>query len=623
MRRVGIACRPACRLACNLAFFLACCLAGAARAQQAQLEVPREPHFVGTPIEIRVIATGFDEEPVPVSDAPTPDRGELDFVGVVPSTSQSFAIVDGQIRRTREVRFVYRYRYVASEPGRVRVGPFSVRQAGVERVTQTVRLKIGELAASDRLDVRIELPQTPVFVGQRIPVVLEFSLETALQKNLHAYTLQAPLFDRTESFHFIDDPDPAATTDVEIETESGTRRLRGTTREEVRGRARFLVVRVERAMVPLRPGSFEIEPASLVVDEATRWKRDFFGGRRVTHVRKLRAADRARTLQVGAVPVEERPESFAGAVGRGYTLEVSADRSVVQVGDPITLTLTLRGEGNLDTAGLPPLSAKGLLDPTRFRVPAGDLPGKLEGEAKRFTAVVRVQDEDVREIPALEYSWFDAATQTYQTTRSRPIALAVRAADVVSAADVISSESARTPQMPGMPEVPGGAGVAEAASAGVPVAGVMRFTGADLAIVRDIPTLARGASSRLGGRTRLAGIYLVPCLLLGIALLDRRRRAVDPEVIRQRKRLETQRRRIRAAAKQPGREGVRELADAVRQMVAELPDARSAEIDAFLGECDALIYAPDAVTRESSEASEAELRERAAHLAGAIRRHAR
>jgi hypothetical protein len=626
VRRVRISCRPTFRLACNLAFFLACCLAGAARAQQAELEVPSGPHYIGTPIEIRVIATGFDEEPVPVSDAPTPNRGRLDFVGVVLSTHQSFAIVDGQLRRTREVRFVYRYRYVASEPGHVQIGPFSVRQASVERVTNPVRLKIGELAASDRLDVRIELPQTPVFVGQRIPVVLEFSLETALQKNLHTYTLQAPLFDRTESFHFIDDLDPAATTDVEIETESGTRRLRGTTREEVRGRARFLVVRVERAMILLRPGSFEIEPASLVVDEATRWKRDFFGGRQVTHVRKLRAADRARTLQVGAVPVEDRPESFAGAVGRGYTLEVSADRSVVQVGDPITLTLTLRGEGNLDTAGLPPLSSKGLLDPTRFRVPAGDLTGKLEGEAKRFTAIVRVQDEDVREIPALEYSWFDAATQTYQTTRSRPIALSVRAAEVVSAADVISSESAQRLLMPQMPEAAGGAGAAEAASAGVPVrgvGGVMSFTGADLAIVRDIPTLARGASSQLGGRTRLAGLYLVPCLLLGIALLDRRRRAVDPEVIRLRKRLETQRRRIRAAAKQPGREGVRELADAVRQMLAELPDARSAEIDAFLGKCDALIYAPDAATRESSAVSEAELRERAAYLADAIRSHAR
>ena len=47
------------------------------------------------------------------------------------------------------------------------------------------------------------------------------------------------------------------------------------------------------------------------------------------------------------------------------------------------------------------------------------------------------------------------------------------------------------------------------------------------------------------------------------------------------------------------------------------------EIDAFLGECDALIYAPDAATRESSAASETELRERAAHLADAIRRQAR
>ncbi|NIV74817.1 MAG: hypothetical protein GWN37_08285, partial [Gammaproteobacteria bacterium] len=83
--------------------------------------------------------------------------------------------------------------------------------------------------------------------------------------------------------------------------------------------------------------------------------------------------------------------------------------------------------------------------------------------------------------------------------------------------------------------------------------------------------LARGASSQLGGWTLLAGIYSFACLLLGVALVERKRRAVDPRVLELRKHLKTQSKRIRAAAALPGREGVREIADALRQMLAKMP----------------------------------------------------
>ena len=109
----------------------------------------------------------------------------------------------------------------------------------------------------------------------------------------------------------------------------------------------------------------------------------------------------------------------------------------------------------------------------------------------------------------------------------------------------------------------------------------------------------------------LAGVYSFSCLLLGIAIVDRKRRAVDPAVVQLRKHLETQSKRIRAAAELPSREGAQEVADALRQMLAKVPEARSAEIESFLGECDALVYAPD----EPPAASSAELRERAVALA--------
>jgi len=564
--------------------------AQATKAQQLQVDAGKGPHYVGTFIEIQVTATQFPGDPAPQLEVSDPTSGRLDFVDFQPSTNQSITIVNGRMTRKSEVRAVYRYRFVAEAPGRVTIGPFTLSQGGMKRQSRPLHLQIRTLELSKRLRVELKLPEGPIFVGQRVPISVEFWLESKLQENLHNYILQVPLFDQTKSFRFTDGPPAPGGTDVRIETAQGQLGLSGTAREVTRDGTNFLVVTVLRTMIPSRSGKFEIPRTSLVVDEATRWQRDFFGGRRATHVQKLRAVDLARSIEVAAVPSANRPESFAGAVGRGYSLEVSADRSVVQVGDPITLTFSLRGEGNLLSAGLPPLSAKGLLDPEKFRVPVGELAGKLKGDTKRFSAVVRVESSDVREIPALDYTWFDADTRSFQTTSSRPIALSVRAAKLVGADDVVRSEAPAETGSPLAPET----------SFQEPDT-VVALTGADLAIEQDVATLARGSSSGETSGALLAACYLVPSLLFGLSLLDRKRRAVDPALLRVRKSLDSQRKRIIAAASLSGRDQAREYADALREMIALLPDSRSPELESFLGECDALIYAPQGTEARSDE----------------------
>ena len=130
---------------------------------------------------------------------------------------------------------------------------------------------------------------------------------------------------------------------------------------------------------------------------------------------------------------------------------------------------------------------------------------------------------------------------------------------------------------------------------------MIALTGADLAIERDVATLGKGSSSSAASGMLLAGSYLVPCLLLGLSLVDRRRRAVDPAIVRLRKSLESQRKRIAAAAALSGREQAREFADVLREMLAQVPDARSPALESFLGECDALVYAPGEARSQSGE----------------------
>jgi hypothetical protein len=585
---------------------LALLAARPAAGQSVHVQAPRGPQYLGTPIEIRVVAEGFDEDPEPEVSVGPPEHGRLELTGMHPSVSQSISIINGRISRTKRTEFIYLYRYLATEAGEVELGPFTVTQGPVSRQTASVRLRLEPVPTSDRLRVELHLPEESRYVGERIPVVLEFWLEAALQDNLRGYSLRAPLFELGDQFQFLEDPEDAGDTDVTVETGSGRLRLRGSVRQASAGGQRFLVISVKRTLVPLRAGRYELEPATLVVEEATSWTRDFLGGRRATRGRKLRAVDRARVLDVQPLPRQSQPASFAGAVGRGFALEVSADRTVVQVGDPITLQLTLRGEGNLETAGFPPLDAEGLLPETEFHVPEGDLAGELEGGAKRFSAVVRVLDEGTREIPALAYSWFDPETGSYATTLSRPIALSVRPAEVIAADDVFSPGAAADSDASAEAEPRSGP---EAAGDG----GGLALTGADLAIERDVAKLLRGGGEGFGAGWVAGGLYTGASLLLLAALWDRRRRDVDPRVVRRRRLLDRERRRVRSAAGLPADEAVRELAGALRRMLAEVPHARSAELDALLGECDARTYAP--AERRRSESLEPGLLERANALA--------
>ena len=66
------------------------------------------------------------------------------------------------------------------------------------------------------------------------------------------------------------------------------------------------------------------------------------------------------TLQVRAVPEAGKPGSFYGAVGSGFTLAAQADRTQVEAGEAVNLTITVRGPGNLKpTADLKMPSIRG------------------------------------------------------------------------------------------------------------------------------------------------------------------------------------------------------------------------------------------------------------------------
>lgn len=593
-------------------------LASPVAAQRAHIQISAGPYYRGEPVDIHLVVEDFDEGPTPTVDVSPPGDARLDFAGVNPSTRSSISIVNGRMTQTKEVRFVFQYRFVANKAGRFSVGPFRVEQDGVQRTTGPIHVDVEALGNSDRVEISASWPRRDVYPGQRIPIKVEWSFESTLNDRMQDYRIEIPLFERTDLFRFIDTPPQQGDTQMIIRTGGSNIALKADVTERREGGRIFKVVTAERIAIPLQHGEFRFPGPTAVIDEVVRWRRDLFGQRTPQGSRKIASEGDARSLVVRDVPRDGRPDSYVGAIGHGFSLEVTADRSVMQVGDPIELTLVLRGDGNLEGAGLPNLAANGGLSPDLFRIPTGSQAGELEDGAKSFRIQVRVLDASVREIPPIAFSYFDPDKREFVAVASRPIALSVRRAQVITSADVVSGA---VPSSRGEVEVGRETENEQAPDDGVrsgdrrTATGEWVLSGANLSIVRDPEDLV-GRGGRSGfGSVGVVALYLASLVAVAIALLYRSRKNVDPLVANRRKLYGAQRKAIEGARGKATSEAMSIFSVALRAMLQATPGARSVELDNFLSRCDAISYAPSG---SSSGVVEGEVVEQALALAHSI-----
>ena len=414
----------------------------------------------------------------------------------------------------------------------------------------------------------------------------------------------------------MDEPVPGADAQLELETSQGTIALPAVAKEiRIGGRA-VLEVRAKRTMIALSTGEIRASAPRAMMSRGRGFRKDLFNQRQATSAERLMAEGDPVRLEVIEVPRAGRPPSFAGAVGQGFTLEVSADRSVVQLGEPITLQFDLQGEGDLTTAGLPPFDAAGLFDPKQFRLPEEAPAGLVDESGKHFEASLRVLDAGVREIPAIAYSWFDAGTRTYQTTHSRPIALLVGAAQIIGADDVArrsgdASSGASSDASPGALFQ----GSSAAAREGDSEPSVrperstsMAVSGANLAIEDDVEILLGEEGAAPTSQYWPVAFYALGFALLAFSVWQLRVQARDPKDTARSEAFSASAKGLLTARSANAREGASILGRVLRELVAALPEEADPEIDGLIAECDALRFSPDA----SGSVAPASLMDRAA-----------
>jgi len=124
-------------------------------------------------------------------------------------------------------------------------------------------------------------------------------------------------------------------------------------------------------------------------------------------------------LHVSSLPSENQPSDFSGAIGRSFDFKASVSPVQVKAGDPLTLKMSVEGDGNFKGIKMPDFQASG------FKSYAPQI--KDTGNQKIAEEVIIPNSTDVKEVPAIHFSYFDTSIKDYKTITQGPFAIQVSA----------------------------------------------------------------------------------------------------------------------------------------------------------------------------------------------------
>lgn len=199
------------------------------------------------------------------------------------------------------------------------------------------------------------------------------------------------------------------------------------------------------ALFPSQSGKLEVTPLELTIPIQIQKKKnpnniwdDFFGdpfGR----AEIVEYPAKSNTLKVDVIPLPQnnKPDSFKGAVGK-YNFTASIDKRKTKTNEPVTLKIEISGTGNIKLLELPPFELPNGVEKYDPKINeqirrSGFISGSKTAE---YLLIPRIAG--IREIPEIEFSYFDPGINSYKTIRSDKFVLEIEQGS--STADIYSNQ---------------------------------------------------------------------------------------------------------------------------------------------------------------------------------------
>jgi hypothetical protein len=214
-------------------------------------------------------------------------------------------------------------------------------------------------------------------------------------------------------------------------------------RRTIDGKAYLTAPIKQRVLFPTKTGTLTIPPITFTMAFRVS-SNDPFDSFFARASRPVRVRSQPVELQVKPLPTAGRSREFEGAVGQ-FQLEAELNKEEVAAGEPVTLTLSLQGKGNLRAVEAPDLP-----DVEGFRTFAPKASENYHatsagiGGEKSWEYVLVPESSGEKELGPWDFPFFDPEKASYVMSSAGPLSLHVTGGVMSSAGGDISSPSANS-----------------------------------------------------------------------------------------------------------------------------------------------------------------------------------
>nr|WP_321396549.1 BatD family protein [uncultured Desulfobacter sp.] len=323
------------------------------------------------------------------------------------------------INGTWSHKVIYQYMLVPLKTGVLTIAPITCVRDGESVLTKEIKILVQKPSAQtsdDKGDFFAEatLSSSRIVPGQQAV----YTIKLCAAKRIKGASFDAPSFQGLTAKQLTD-------------WSKYTRTINGQA---------FMVNEAKYLVQADAPGQFTIDPAVFVAQVPMQRARQrdpfdsmfndsffrdsFFD---TTPAKPVRVVSNPVDLTVTALPEYHGDQAFSGLVGN-FSIDSALDKTTVKTGESATLTVTIKGTGNIMDAALPALN----LDMAKFKVyedtPAQDVQVTEQGFTgqKVFKQALVASVPGKAVIPAIHLVFFDTDSNTYKTVTTEPLSLDVQ-----------------------------------------------------------------------------------------------------------------------------------------------------------------------------------------------------
>ena len=355
-----------------------------------------------------------------------------------PNQSTSIQIING----TQSASLTYSFVLQAKSVGTFTIASASINQSGKTYKSNSLVIpvlkgqpknqqqknnsEISEAEIAKNLYVRAIVDKTKAYKGEQVTVTYKLYTRLSIASQMGVNKL----------------PQYQGFWAEELET-SGNINF---TTEVIEGKQFRVGVLKRVALFPTQTGLLEVTPFELAVPVQIQKQKsgksvwdDFFGdpfGR--SEIYEFNAKSNVVKIDVQPFP-DGQPDSFKGAVG-DFSFEAKLNNTTVKSNEPLTLNVNISGSGNIKLLDMPEINLPNGFEKYEPKINEqinrkAIVSGSKSGE---YLFVPRVVG--TREIPPMEFSYFNPSQKKYFTLKSQQFTIDIKPGDKLTSTEIVGKE---------------------------------------------------------------------------------------------------------------------------------------------------------------------------------------